>query len=104
MGFLAGDKKTLLENTLFGTDDADPTLPSADDLITLLSESPEPGPGPEPAPEYEEVTPVGTENPSQEGWYEYDATATPQYFLTSDTTVDSEKTYYKLKETTGGEG
>ena len=43
--------------------------------------------------EYDEVTPVGTENPSEEGWYEYDD-ATQQYVLTEDVTVDGSKTYY----------
>lgn len=43
--------------------------------------------------EYDEVTPVGTENPSEEGWYEYD-NATQQYVLTEDVTVDGSKTYY----------
>ena len=41
---------------------------------------------------YTAVTPVGTENPSQEGWYELSGTI---YTLTTDTTVDSEKTYYE---------
>lgn len=41
---------------------------------------------------YNAVTPVGTENPSEEGWYEKDGDV---YELTTDTTVDSEKTYYK---------
>lgn len=43
--------------------------------------------------EYDEVTPVGTENPSEEGWYEYDD-ATQQYVLTEDVTVNAGKTYY----------
>lgn len=38
------------------------------------------------------VTPVGTENPSEEGWYEY---VNGQYVLSTDTTVTSGKTYYK---------
>jgi len=37
------------------------------------------------------VTPAGTENPSQEGWYEY---TNGKYVLTTDTTVDNQKTYY----------
>lgn len=45
---------------------------------------------------YNEVTPVGTENPSEEGWYELDGT---DYVLTEDESVDSEKTYY-VKVTT----
>lgn len=42
---------------------------------------------------YQEVTPVGTENPSEEGWYEKVAGV---YTLTTDTEVDSTKTYYEL--------
>lgn len=47
----------------------------------------------DPAKPYSEVTPTGTENPNTEGWYElipYNNT----YVLTSDTTVNSTKTYY----------
>lgn len=44
------------------------------------------------------VTPVGTENPSEEGWYEYTGIYgdNSEYELTEDTTVDSEKTYYTI--------
>lgn len=45
---------------------------------------------------YNEVTPVGTENPSEEGWYEL---VEGNYVLSADTTVDSEKTYYEKVET-----
>ena len=38
------------------------------------------------------VTPKETDNPHAKGWYELDET---DYVLTEDTTVDSEKTYYK---------
>lgn len=44
---------------------------------------------------YDAVTPVGTENPSAEGWYERSGSAGSYvYTLSTDTTVDSEKTYY----------
>ena len=43
-------------------------------------------------PTYETVSPVGTEDPSAEGWYE--KSALNNYFLSSDTEVDSDKTYY----------
>lgn len=46
---------------------------------------------------YDEVTPVGTENPSEEGWYEYDS-VNDEYVLTSDITVESGKTYYTASE------
>lgn len=39
------------------------------------------------------VTPVGSENPTTEGWYELDSTS-GKYTLSEDTEVDSEKTYY----------
>ena len=39
----------------------------------------------------ETVTPTGTENPSQEGWYEF---SNGKYILTTDTTIQSGKTYY----------
>ena len=41
---------------------------------------------------YSAVTPVGTENPSNEGWYELVGS---DYVLSSDTTVDDQKTYYE---------
>lgn len=50
---------------------------------------------------YTAVSPVGTENPSTEGWYERSGSAEPYtYTLTTDTTVDSQKTYYS-KSTSG---
>lgn len=42
---------------------------------------------------YSAVTPVGTEKPSEEGWYEKDGNV---YTLSTDTEVDSDKTYYKV--------
>lgn len=44
---------------------------------------------------YIEVDPVGTENPYEEGWLEYNG---EEYVLSEDTTVDSEKTYYRVGE------
>lgn len=41
---------------------------------------------------YDAVSPVGTENPSEQGWFEKDASN--NYFPTSDTTVNVSKTYY----------
>ena len=40
---------------------------------------------------YEEVTPVGTENPANEGWYEV---ANGKYVKTTDTTVTENKDYF----------
>ena len=45
---------------------------------------------------YDEVTPVGTENPHELGWYESDGAG--GYVLSSDTTVDAGKTYYEKNE------
>ena len=42
---------------------------------------------------YEEVTPVGTENPANLGWYEVNAAG--KYVLTTDTTVTQNKDYYE---------
>jgi hypothetical protein len=51
---------------------------------------------PAPTYTYTPVTPVGTEDPSEEGWYERSGTeGSYTYALTTDTTVDSEKTYYE---------
>lgn len=49
------------------------------------------------APEYTYtvVSPVGTENPKEEGWY---ILAGDSYVLTRDTEVDSNKTYYERGE------
>ena len=45
---------------------------------------------------YDEVTPVGDENPNELGWYESDGAG--GYVLSSDTTVDAGKTYYEKNE------
>ena len=41
---------------------------------------------------YTPVTPVGNENPKEEGWYEK---VDNNYILTEDTEVDALKTYYE---------
>lgn len=46
--------------------------------------------------EYEEVTPVGTENPQEEGWYVSDGAG--GYTPTTDTTVQGGTTYYTRSE------
>ena len=48
------------------------------------------------APHYDEVTPVGTENPKTEGWYEHEGAI---YRPTADTEVKSNKTYYERSTT-----
>ena len=42
--------------------------------------------------DYRAVVPVGDEDPSEEGWYEYDGS---EYTLSADTEVDGSKTYYE---------
>lgn len=46
-----------------------------------------------------EVTPTGTENPSEEGWYEYEGRQGDDriYTLSEDTTVDNEKYYFTIE-------
>lgn len=46
---------------------------------------------------YTAVSPAGTENPSEEGWYVLSGN---RYVLATDTTVDSNKTYYKATANT----
>ena len=49
---------------------------------------------------YDAVTPDGTENPATEGWYERSGSVGAYvYTLSTDTTVDPEKTYYEKTET-----
>lgn len=51
---------------------------------------------------YSAVTPETGDNPMSEGWYERSGEAGSYvYTLTTDTTVDSEKTYYQKSETGG---
>lgn len=55
---------------------------------------------------YNPVTPAGSENPSEEGWYEY---TNNRYTPTADTSVVAGKTYYSITITwhtitTGGGG
>ena len=50
------------------------------------------------APHYDEVTPVGTENPKSEGWYELEGTV---YRKTTDTTVNDNKDYYERSTSVG---
>lgn len=44
---------------------------------------------------YTSVSPVGTENPKEEGWY---VLSGDRYVLTTDVAVDSNKTYYERSE------
>lgn len=48
---------------------------------------------------YDAVTPVTGDNPKEKGWYERSGSAGSYvYTITTDTTVDSEKTYYAKTE------
>ena len=49
---------------------------------------------------YTEVTPIGTENPKNEGWYIKNGT---EYILALDTTVVADRVYYEVT-VSGGEG
>lgn len=110
---LTAEGLAALDDLLFGkADDTTKlaTLPSPKDLADFLKEysggdTPEPEPGPA-ASTYVAVTPVGTENPSEESWYEHTGTGETDadYTLTSDTSVDSEKTYYEKVTPSDGEG
>lgn len=51
--------------------------------------------------DYSAVTPVGTENPKALGWYERSGGSAPYtYTLTTDTTVNDQKTYYEQFDVT----
>lgn len=112
---LTAAKLTLLENTLFGSADSEPTLPSPDELIALLAGDDEggddtPTPEPEPTPTYTYTEVDKTQegyaemNPRSEGWYEESSEQAGTYIETQDTTVDAEKTYYTRTADTTGEG
>jgi len=47
----------------------------------------------EQAKQFEEVTPAGTEDPVEKGWWESDGAGS--FELSEDTTVDAETTYYE---------
>ena len=64
-----------------------PSTPTEDDVFLYMGET---------TYTYEEVTPVGDENPSELGWYVEDGSG--GYELTSDTTVQSGTTYYTRAE------
>lgn len=74
-----------LEDLLYGTESASPQLPSPDAVISLMRR----------ALQYTAASPVGTESPVAEGWYERSG-SDPDYVytLSTDTAVDNSKTYY----------
>lgn len=86
-----------LEEIIYGKGDTAPRLPMPNEIAAIVgttanSGSSSSGSGSSSSPTYTAVTPVGTENPSTEGWYESDGNG--GYTLTADTTVDNTKTYY----------
>ena len=83
-----GVEKTTVEGALGAINDAVESLPS----IMTPKGSVAFANLPAIADRYVEVTPAGTENPSEEGWYEK---VDDNYVLSEDTEVDSEKTYYE---------
>lgn len=83
-----GVEQTTVEGALGAINDAVESLPSImtpKGSVTFANL-------PAIADRYVEVTPAGTENPSEEGWYEK---VDDNYVLSEDTEVDSEKTYYE---------
>lgn len=91
------EKLAAFEDIILGSETSDPRLPTPAEVIAFFKDSPEPTPTP--TPTYEVVTPVGTENPSEEGWYERSGEEGAYvYTLTEDTEVDETKTYYELVE------
>lgn len=48
--------------------------------------------------DYNKVTPIGSENPHDEGWYELSTNGNRTYYVTSDTTVNPNKTYYTKED------
>lgn len=48
--------------------------------------------------DYNKVTPIGSENPHNEGWYEMYNSGNRTYNVTSDTTVNPNKTYYTKED------
>ena len=96
-------KLAAFEDIILGSENSDPRLPTPAEVINFFKESPVPPTPPTPEPTYEPVTPVGTENPHEEGWYERSGEeGSYVYTLTEDTTVDAEKTYYELVEPAQG--
>lgn len=81
-----------IDSTAFSTDEKKAKLKALEDVLY----------GTDGETTYTAATPVGTENPSEEGWYERSGSAEPYtYTLTADTTVDAQKTYY-VKSTSAG--
>lgn len=66
---------------------------SAQDVVPMVFYSAEPSV--EPTYIYTEVTPIGNENPSEEGWYVLEG---GEYVLTTDTEVVPGTTYYERSE------
>lgn len=48
--------------------------------------------------DYNKVTSIGSENPHNEGWYELSTSGNRTYNVTSDTTVNPNKTYYTKED------
>ncbi len=83
-----------IDSTAFNTEDKKAKLKALENVLY----------GTDGETTYTAATPVGTENPSEEGWYERSGSAEPYvYTLTTDTTVDTEKTYYVKSVGTGTE-
>ena len=81
-----------IETILYGSATAEPRLPLPDEIIRIIEQAGQyTYTEAVPTYAYSAVTPVGTENPVTEGWYELSGS---DYVLSADTSVDSAKTYY----------
>ena len=74
-----------LKGYLYGTENSNPYLPLPNDIITLFG-------GSATTYTYTEVTPVGSENPSTEGWY---VRSGNDFILSTDTSVIGGTVYYE---------
>ena len=90
--FVVDDKNEYVQYAyITRTDDNASVYDTFKQVVLLPTTSMDGGDTPTPTYTYEEVTPVGTESPVEEGWYEKIG---EDYELTEDTTVESGKTYY----------
>lgn len=98
----ANSKKLTVTPTSDGTLTAFTAIPAADSPtgadLTINGATFTPA-----APTFTAQTPAGTENPSTEKWYERSGSEAPYvYVLTTDTTVDAQKTYYNKTASSAG--
>lgn len=81
------DKLKIIEGILYGTNETDSRLLLPDEFIQIIG-------GTSGVDVYLKVTPTGIENPAKANWYEME---NETYTLTTDTEVDTAKTYYEKR-------